>query len=293
MENDRMLIDKLRQEMLSGKTTYDDIVKRLTRAIESKYLKESPSIEFIDSCEDLLWKIETEGKQKFVSVSDRYLGAIEQHVEISAQDQMKRSPAMGFAKCIALISAAFAILIFFTRGAIHFEWFTQHSSTDEQQYIIQGHDIDIDIISKSIAEHNEYDMLQTTAWDEFIDFLGFVPSIVKPEVLDALETQYIAFIEPGVIMLYVQYTNAEKGIEVLMTIQYFTNMNDAYFVMEQDTKGTEKNIANQSVYVSTNLDNQSFMWLDENAVYWLSGTFEADSGFTIIRELLGGYCDEN
>lgn len=293
MENDRMLIDKLRQELLSGKITYDDIVRRLTKAIESEYLKESPNIDFIDSCEDFLWEIGTEGKQKFVSVSDRYLGTIEQHVEFTAPEQTKWRPVMGFAKRIALISAAFAILIFFTQGAMHFEWFTQHSSTDEQQYIIQGHDIDIDIISKSIAEHNEFDMLQTTDWVEFIDFLGFVPSIVKPEVLDASETQYIAFIEPGVIMLYVQYTNAEIDTEVLMTIQYFTNMDDAYFVMEQDTKGTEKNIANRSVYVSTNLDNQSFMWLDENAVYWLSGTLEADSGFTIIRELLGGCCDEN
>lgn len=38
MEKDRMLIDKLQQEMLSSKITYDDIDSRLTKSIESEYL---------------------------------------------------------------------------------------------------------------------------------------------------------------------------------------------------------------------------------------------------------------
>ena len=45
MKNDRMLIDKLRQEVLSGKITYDDIVRRLSIAIENEYLKDTPNVE--------------------------------------------------------------------------------------------------------------------------------------------------------------------------------------------------------------------------------------------------------
>ena len=248
MENDRMLIDKLRQEMLSGKITYDDIVRRLTKAIESEYLKESPSIDFIDSCEDFLWEIETEGKQKFVSVSDRYLGAIEQHVEITAKEQTKRSPVMGFAKRIALISAAFAILIFFTQGAIHFEWFTQHSSTDEQQYIIQGHEITVNVIETCIAEHNAFDSIKTTSWDELCSFLGFSPQIISPSVFHVDNTLYKAYIEPGVVMIDVLYKTDPHDAVAVMTVQYYTDPEEALFIFEQDAAGEHLKIGNQSVY---------------------------------------------
>lgn len=288
MKNDRTLVDKLRQEMLSGKITYDDIVRRLTKAIESEYLKESPSIDFIDSCEDFLWEIETEGKQRFVSVSDRYLGAIEQYVEITAQEHVKWSPVIGFAKRIALISAAFAFLIIINQGMLHIGWFSQKSSPDEQQYIIQGHNIDIDLITKCIAEHNEFGMLKTTDWNEFIEFIGFAPSVISPDMLKASNTQYIAFIEPGVIMLYIQYANLRNDDEVLMTIQYFTDLDDAYFTLEQDAEGEIIHVEDTMVYVSTNVTNSSFTWLSDTTVYRIAGLLTHDEGLRIVSEIVGG-----
>lgn len=288
MENDRMLIDKLRQEVLSGKLTYDDVVRRLTIAIETEYLKESPNLELIDSCEDFLWEIETEGKQKFVSVCDRYLNAIGQHSEVTTPKKTRTGPIMGFAKRIALISAAFAVLIFFTQGAMRFRWFSHNSSSDEQQYIIQGHDIGIDIISKSIAEHDEFDMLQTKDWNEFIDYLGFTPSIINPDMLEASNTQYIAFIEPGVIMLYIQYSGLSNDNEVLMTIQYFTDMEDAYFTLEQDAEGEIVYVHDTMVYVSTNVTNHSFTWLSGETIYRVAGSLTYEEGLQIVSEVVGG-----
>lgn len=286
MENDRMLIDKLRQEMLSGKITYDDIVRRLTKAIESEYLKESPSIDFIDSCEDFLWEIETEGKQKFVSVSDRYLEAIEQHVEITAQEQTKRSPVMGFAKRIALISAAFAILIFFTQGAIHFEWFTQHSSTDEQQYIIQGHEITVNVIETCIAEHDAFDSIKTTSWDELCSFLGFSPQIISPSVFHVDDTLYKAYIEPGVVMIDVLYKTDPHDAVAVMTVQYYTDPEEALFIFEQDAAGEHLKIGNQSVYATTNIDRNSFCWISDSTITILAGTFDYKNGLTSIEYLI-------
>ena len=292
MENDRMLIDKLRQELLSGKITYDDIVRRLTKAIESEYLKESPSIDFIDSCEDFLWEIGTEGKQKFVSVSDRYLGAIEQHVEITAPEQTKRSPVMGFAKRIALISAAFAILIFFTQGAIHFEWFTQHSSTDEQQYIIQGHEITVNLIESCIAEHNEYDYIKTSGFDDLCSFLGFMPSIVSPEAFSINTVLYEAYIEPGIIMVNALYESEPGDAIAVLTIQYYTDADEAFFMFEQDTSGTKVSLNGLTVYMSTNLDRYSYSWLSDSTVTFLTGVFNSEIGLSIVEQLIGGTTHE-
>lgn len=288
MENDRMPIDKLRQEMLSGKITYDDIVRRLTQAIESEYLKESPSIDFIDSCEDFLWEIETEGKQKFVSVSDRYLGAIEQHVEITAQEQTKWSPVMGFAKRIALISAAFALLVFFTQGAIHFEWFTQHSSTDEQQYIIQGHEITVNLIETCIAEHDAFDSIKTTSWDELCSFLGFSPHIISPSVFQVDNTLYKAYIEPGVVMVDVLYKTDPHDAVAVMTIHYYTDSSEAYFMFEQDSTGEPIILNNCSIYTSSNMGRTSYAWCSDSTIFKLAGTFSAEQGLQILQYLTGG-----
>lgn len=286
MENDRMLIDKLRQEMLSGKITYDDIVRRLTKAIESEYQKESPSIEFIESCEDFLWEIETEGKQSFVSVSDRYLKAIEHRVEITAQEQTRWSPIIGFAKRIALISAAFALLIFFTQGAIHFEWFTQHSSTDEQQYIIQGHEITVNLIETCIAEHNAFDSIKTTSWDELCSFLGFSPRIISPSVFQVDNTLYKAYIEPGVVMIDILYKTDPHDAVAVMTVQYYTDSEEALFIFEQDAVGEHLKIGDQSVYVTTNIDRNSFCWISDGTITILSGTFDNKNGLTAIEYLI-------
>lgn len=288
MENDRMHIDKLRQEVLSGRITYDDIVKRLTMAIETEYLKESPNIDFIKSCENFLWEIGTEGKQKFVSVSDRYLEAIEQHVEITAQEKTKWSPVLGFAKRIALVSAAFSILIFFTQGAIHFEWFTQHSSTDEQQYIIQGHEITVNVIETCIAEHNAFDSIKTTSWDELCSFLGFSPRIISPSVFHVDNTLYKAYIEPGVVMIDVLYKTDPHDAVAVMTVHYYTDSSEAYFMFEQDSTGEPIIINSSSVYTSVNMGRISYAWCSDSTICKLAGTFSAEEGLQILQYLTGG-----
>lgn len=288
MDNDRMYIDKLRQEVLSGRITYDDIVKRLTIAIETEYLKESPKIDFIESCEDFLWEIRAADEQKYVSVKDRYLKAIGQRTKVVVPHHSRNSSVMGFAKRIALVSAAFAILIFFTQGAIHFEWFTQHSSTDEQQYIIQGHAITVNVIETCIAEHNAFDSIKTTSWDELCSFLGFSPQIISPSVFHVDNTLYKAYIEPGVVMIDVLYKTDPHDAVAVMTVHYYTDSSEAYFMFEQDSTGEPIIINNSSVYTSVNMGRISYAWCSDSTICKLAGTFSAEEGLQILQYLTGG-----
>lgn len=292
MDNDRMLIDKLRQELLLGRITYDDVVKRLTKAIESEYLKESPNVDFISACEHVLWKIETEEKQEYVSVSDRYLEAIEQHVEVAAQAHMKRKPATGFAKRIALVCATFAILILFTQGAIHFEWFTQQSSSDEQQYIIQGHEITVNLIKTCIAEHNEYDFIKTSGFDDLCSFLGFSPSVVSPQAFGVDTVLYEAYIEPSIIMVNALYESEPGDAIAVLTVQYYTDADEALFMFEQDMGGTRTFINGLTVYISSNLEHYSYSWLSDSTVTFLTGVSDTEIALSIVEELIGGIAHE-
>lgn len=288
MDNDRMLIDKLRQEVLSGRITYDDIVKRLTIAIETEYLKESPNIDFIESCEDFLWEIKATENQKFVSVSDRYLNVIEQRTEVVTPNHSRNTSVMGFAKRIALISAAFAVLICLTQGAIHFDWFTQHSSTDEQQYIIQGHEITVNLIETCIAEHEEYDYIKTSSFEDLCSFLGFVPSIVTPQAFSVNTVLFEAYIEPGIIMVNALYESEPGNAIAVLTIQYYTDTDEALFMFEQDSTGELITVNNNPVYTSTNVSRISFAWMSNSTVNKLSGTFDNTLGLSIVHYLMEG-----
>lgn len=287
MENDRMLIDKLRQEVISGKLTYDDIVRRLTIAIETEYLKESPNIDFIDSCEDFLWEIETEWKQKFVSISDQYLKTIEQHLEVVTPKNTRKGRVIEFAKRIALISAAFAVLIFFTQGAIHFEWFTQHPSTDEQQYIIQGHDITLELIQSALAEHTENAYLKTKNWDDLCNFLGFVPHSILPQALQASTVTYFAHIQDGFIVVDALFEDSEQNTIAVLKQEYYLDFEEAYLLIEQEAQGDYLVINGCQVYCNSNLEKQSFSWLKNSTLSLFSGTFDANEGIHIIELLLG------
>lgn len=284
MVDSRKLIDELRAEVLSGNISCDDVIKRLTVAIEVEYQKNEPNQTFIDTCEDLLWEIGTKGQQKFVSANDRYLATIEQY----SQKTSKRKPYLRIAKRCALVFAAFAFLLIISQGAFHIGWFTKTPSPDEQQYIIQGHSIDVDFIARSIAAHEEYDSLQTDDWDEYIDFLGFVPSIVNPDVFSATVVRYIAFIEPDSIMLAVQYEIPDSDSPIVMTEQYYLDVDEAYFMMEQDNVGSSIFINNVAVYMSTNMNNVSFSWVNHNVVYKLAGNILPNEGLKIISEFIGG-----
>ncbi len=288
MDDDHMHIDKLRQEVLSGRITYDDIVKRLTMAIETEYLKESPNLDFIDCCEDFLWEIKAAEKQRFVSVSDRYLKTIGQRTEVVVPNHSRNASEMGFAKRIMLISAAFAVLICLTQGAIHFEWFTQRSSTDEQQYIIQGHEVTLDIINKSIAEHEAYSEIRTDKWDELCDFLGFSPSIVDAEAFLAKEVHFEAYIEPDVIIVNILYETSPGVAEALLAMQFYTNPSEALFMFEQDANGEIVYLHDHSVYVASNMERISISWVTNSTVTLLHGLFEKEHGLAIVDELIGG-----
>ncbi|MDD6050720.1 MAG: hypothetical protein PUC00_05550 [Clostridiales bacterium] len=292
MDNDRMLIDKLRQEVLSGRITYDDIVKRLTIAIETEYLKDSPNIDFIESCEDFLWEIRATEEQKYVSVKDRYLKVIGQHTKVATPIHSRNTSSVGFAKRIALVCTAFVVLICLTQGAIRFRWFSQNSSSDEQQYIIEGHNVNIDLIMNSIAEHDHYATMKTHDWKEFCEFLGFIPTIIDPSALSATDTQYTAFVEPEVIMLIIKYTLSTTDETVVMTIYHYTDIEDAFISFEQDNEGEHIDICGTSVYTSSNIEANSFTWIVDSTVYKVAGSISIEKSLSILENIVGACSHE-
>lgn len=284
MEDSRMLIDKLRREIMSGKITCEDITKKLTVAIENAYNSDSPDVEFIDSCEDFLWEIGTQGKQKFVSPTPKYLNAIQKRTKPTEHRRL----SLGIAKRCAIMGAAFAILLILTQGVLRFEWFSTQSSHDEQEYIIQGHSVDIELIAQGIAEYNGLDRFQTDDWAAFTEHLGFIPSIVRPDALGASGVQYTAVVESDAIVITILYTGINDGGSVVMTVYYFANAENARVTIQQDSKGVAQQIDGVTVYVTTNLNRATCIWRTDATIYQLSGDIDTAQALLYVAELIGG-----
>ena len=288
MDKDRMPFEALRKEVVSGKITYDDIVKRISVAIEIEYLKELPDIDFINVCEDLLWEIGTDGKQPFTSVSERCLETIARFEQNDSRSTWEGKQSNGFAKRFAIVLVAFALLFFVVQGVSGLKWFSQGSSPDGQQYIIKGHEITLDIIKESIAEHGDYSEIRTERWDELCEFLGLTPSIIAPEALNADIVYYEAYVEPEQIMINVLYKSSQNENQVILAIQYYTDPSEAIFMFEQDATGEFVSLGSQTVYVTSNVDRTSIGWVQESTYTLLNGTFEPSEGIEIVKELIGG-----
>lgn len=288
MDKDRMPFDELRKEVLSGKITYDDIVKRISVVIEIEYLKESPDVDFINVCEDLLWEIGTDGKQPFTSVSERCLETIARFEPSESRSTWEGKQSNGFAKRFATVLVAFALLFFVVQGVSGLKWFSQGSSPDGQQYIIKGHEITLDIIKESIAEHEDYSEIRTERLDDLCDFLGFTPSIIAPEALNADIVYYEAYVEPEQIMINGLYKSSQNENQVILAIQYYTDPSEAIFMFEQDATGEFVSLGSQTVYVTSNVDRTSIGWVQESTYTLLNGTFEPSEGIEIVKELIGG-----
>lgn len=168
------------------------------------------------------------------------------------------------------ISAAAAVLVLFTvLNALNIlspiRWFTGESTEDEQQYIVQGHQIGSDIIRRAIAEHTESGVLSlsfTPNYTDVTDFLGFDPMLPRTINDEYKATEYTSLIMPNMITVACYY-----GENVLFHKKMFVNVSEAYMSYEQDREGEHVVIGGVSVYTYHNANRQGWLWFRDDTIY--------------------------
>ncbi len=90
-------------------------------------------------------------------------------------------------------------------------------------------------------------------------------------------------------MVNALYETPPGNATALLTIQYYTDVDEALFIFEQDASGEQISINNHPVYVTTNLNRVSFSWISDSAISILAGTFDYELGEKIVEQLIGGY----
>lgn len=283
MEDTRKFIDDLQQKLAMNQITCDELARRLAIAIEMEYLKTEPHLDFVDACEDLLWELGTQGQQSFSSANDRYLSEINRAIIERGKAKVAFSPV----RKLAIIALTLLLIVFTGHNALQYKWFTHKTQANGEIHIIQGHEITIELIQTALAEHETFASTKTDDFIEVCDFLGFTPSLIASESLSADAATYYISLEPELIILDTRYHDSANNFIAMLKIEYYLDPEEAYFMLQQDTPGEYVDINGQTIYYSTNIDRQSFTWLEDCTLITLSGHIEREYGFEIIKKLIG------
>ena len=236
---------------------------------------------FVAACENLLDKLLGGDKTPFVSHTAKYLSEIRRNTVVRTKP--KARPMVRLASVVVSI----LVLVVLSNAAFHWNWFVGSPTADQQQYVIKGHQVDLSLISKCIAEHSpDSTSFSTTNWNEMVDYLGFEPEVFQDtEAIQMIKCN--ARVMSSEIQISVVYKELTTEKSIVFQSIFCTDINDAYMTYEQES-GYKREIADIGVlYVSNNHANSAYIWIKDNVVFSILGDIDDSLAEMMIRTIGG------
>ncbi len=275
------LLDAIRSNHLTGK----NIEAKLTATIEEEYAKgDKADIQLIDTCENLLSSLRKDAV-RFKSHKAAYHHALDE-----AAAAKKQAPARCSGRVLRLCAICVLAIVILMGASQPWKWLTVQSTKDQQQFAVQGHEVDASLIKKSIAERERsYEHHAYRTWEEVVDDLGFEPVVPTDFLPDWTVDEYAVLYMPDSITLSVAYIMEDDAQKILAyDLTYFLDISNAYVAYEQSQSGHFKTIHNTNVYISENAMYLNFCWSHGNQVTMLTGDISYDEGVELVGKLIGG-----
>lgn len=243
--------------------------------------------ELISACVDLMERFQgreyEENEVRIAALNQRIADAIQK----KQQSQERWHTAFRTVGAIAAV----LVLIVGIGVPLRWTWFESWSTPDEQQYVIMGHEITVDMVASAIAENEETDSttISITDFSQIDDILGFdlnIPSILANSWIS--HNGYINY-SPGYIKVALVYTNSQdEDRQITCIVNLYTEIDYAYFSFEQSREGDLVSINGIDLYVSDNIERSSACW-HNNAMYIRSvGQVGREEITRIMLSLIGG-----
>lgn len=278
-------IDQILHSIDDGRLSYEETERRLQKLIDDEtYQLDHPAdAALISACQTLLIQLHSHGKISFESHLDSNWQALQSTLA-------RRRQRIRFWSKWGSIAAAMVLVVATTvLGAFHFNWFEQTSSPNQQQYMVQGREITLQMIESAIAEHDEFATFTVDNLSQLKQHLGFEPLI--PSKLGnglSMKRCYVAFF-PEEILVGISYMKGmDESYGLTFTVDYYTDMSNAFMNIEQSGEGSYYTIEDVPVYISKNINETVACWQEGNAVCSLSISALLKDYESIISEFLGG-----
>ena len=292
MDNDRQqCADQILESIDYGHLSREEIERRLNQIIDNELsgpIDADYDATKVAQCNSLLWQLQTHGKIELQSPSEETKEKIEKN-HFSHKRKVTRIRRSVFAAASVLVVLA-GLTALDVISPI--QWFTKQSTNDEQQFVIEGHEISVDVVSSAIAEHYlaGNNALSTHDLNELKVFLGFDPHLPTSLNTIFIPTNYNARIDSQAIRIGVQYRqneNASTGTPLIsVRLTLFTSADEARISYEQNAEGEEVIIDGVSIYKYTNTWTSNYLWLEGHAIVQFLTSMAFDEADEYVREII-------
>lgn len=283
MDGKADMLAEIQTAIKTGKLTKETMERRLNAAIEAELRKtDSPAdLALVTACQNLLWEINMHGEACPID-RERSLAAARAKLELAERNKLHKRRATG-----AVLAAAAVIAGGFVVDALlHNQRLSGGQSTDEQQYVISGRQVDPAVLAQGRADAQSQNRTITTeSFDEAVSVLGYTPLMPTwlPEGWRVQE--YYAAVYPSVTHFRCMVA-AENGNELIkFSVMQYTDLDRATFEFEQNKNGRKEMCNDWTVYVTENTDGSVFVWQSGTTCYSLSGPQECNEMLRIVKSI--------
>lgn len=288
MNGDRgAAVKQIIQAIEYGTLPTDETQRRLMELIQKEASRtDGPADEDrLSACIDLMERLQ--GREHVED--EARIAALNQRIAESIQKKQRRQKHRHTAFRAVGAIAAVVVLLVGIGVPLRWTWFESWSTPDEQQHVIMGHEITVDMVASAIAENEAKEPIVVSDFSEFEEHLGFDPIIPTSLGSDWIADYGALHFFTGYIKITVRYAHREdSNLSLACTINYYDDIEYAYFSFEQNVEGVIVQVDDFEVYVSDNVDRSAACWYNNNMYVWLSGNIEADDMLVLISELIGG-----
>ena len=244
-------------------------------------------MEIVESCEELLWQIGTQGRLEFEDKRKENQVALMRRLEWKRY----RSAALRVGMRTTAVVAAVLVLVVVGDGILNREWLSGNSTDDGQQYAIQGQSIDLGLVEEGVAagDDNIASSLTTTEWGAVVAFLGIEPTmpVYLPEGWRIGQYHAVRFDDE--LILNTSYINETDSTAVMIFLwDHYCSVEAANLVLEQNKDGEMMEIGGVRVYLSSNMEKNRFVWIDGTTVCSLTTTCDVKEAEAVLPQQQSG-----
>lgn len=266
-----------------GKLSNDETERRLCELVEAEVNKtdSEADMELIKACQSLMWQLHTHGELPYDSHYDENKAKIDQQLR---RNTSISNTAKSVGKMFAA-AAAIMVVVLGLSGNLKWYWLEHDDTPDQQQHIIAGNEIGIELVQSAIAEHGDSGQIRVSAPEELTEYINFVP---MPHTIN--NDWKFAFADitltPSFIRIDAQYDNENTQSSITSSALLFTSADEAYFTFEQSGKGESVTVDGHQVYITENLHRMVMCWTDGLVFVRVSGEFQEHEGLLLVQSIL-------
>ena len=267
----------------SGKLSFSEINLRVKNAIDVELKKPESEMNtrLIETYVDLLCALRPEegheDRGTLQIQGKRFVRKVKFHRRLSSVGK-----TVVYSVCVA---AALILFTFIGSGLMDREWISGKQSSDEQQYIVKGHETDTGLTSQAVASERSEEIELTTATLE--ELVGKVGNLLPTPswIPESWSIQECYFTRNALFSQLSIYYNLGKEQILAFTGTEYSDKDLVTTLIEQSCQGNCINMSGKDVYVSRNIDGNIYVWSHDLKLYTVYGKADFNEIIKIIESV--------